>query len=435
MMKEAQLWKSYLNVFKNKPVDFFAIKYFFPHARDGFDIVIGNPPYVKKEHLSEEQIKNLEDNFTEETSSGKKPWSDDLYVHFIFRGFEFTKEHGNLNYITNDSFVGFKTKKRVRDLLLSKNLKQLIQCPEETFDATIYTAIFLAKNEKSNGEFIASSFYYPSYTLEEFSKVAEDYVKILPNNSFTYKENPIVDKLLSCDKFEDTFNFKDTGIHSGNVRKKLFFKDKPDESAKRLLQGRQIGRWAIWWDNPKAKYKFCNPDYEVKPVPGIGRGGKPSKKDEYWNFCGEISNHHKPERLLIRQTADEIIAAFQSEKEDGQFYTDNTLFTVLPSEQGANLKYALCLLNSSTINYYYRRVSMEEGKVLAQVKTGILNKLPYKSVEDKKEFIELANKIIKIKRKNPEVDVSGIKEQIDELVMDLYELTDVEKEIIRYQEI
>ena len=41
------LWASYKNLFENKPVGFFDPKYFFPGVKNGFDIVIGNPPYAK----------------------------------------------------------------------------------------------------------------------------------------------------------------------------------------------------------------------------------------------------------------------------------------------------------------------------------------------------------------------------------------------------
>ena len=42
---DLRLWQSYTNIFKNDTVGFFDIKYFFPQV-DGFDVVIGNPPYV-----------------------------------------------------------------------------------------------------------------------------------------------------------------------------------------------------------------------------------------------------------------------------------------------------------------------------------------------------------------------------------------------------
>ena len=45
------LWESYKNVFKHEAVGFFDIKYFFPQVKDGFDVVIGNPPYVLVQSL------------------------------------------------------------------------------------------------------------------------------------------------------------------------------------------------------------------------------------------------------------------------------------------------------------------------------------------------------------------------------------------------
>ena len=44
-------WKVTRISFKNEPVRFFEIKYFFPDVKGGFDIVIGNPPYVRQESI------------------------------------------------------------------------------------------------------------------------------------------------------------------------------------------------------------------------------------------------------------------------------------------------------------------------------------------------------------------------------------------------
>lgn len=197
-----------------------------------------------------------------------------------------------------------------------------------------------------------------------------------------------------------------------------------------MIQGRQIERWSVWWDSPSAKFKYCDPNYEPKDSYGIGRGGKPSNLKEYWGYRrgGDVNNHFVPERVLIRQTADNIFGAYQSIDKDGQFYTDNTLFTVILKEEGGSLKYFLAILNSKILNYIYKYLSMEEGKVLAQVKTALVEQLPV--VYDKKrekEVVSIVDELINRKRANHGCDVSDLELQLDELVCDIYGLTDVDK--------
>ncbi len=410
-------------------------------GKDGFDVVIANPPYVKKENLDASVVEELEKCFTEEKNNKVNHWSDDLYVHFIFRGTKIVRDGGTVTYITNDSFVGLSRKIRVRHLLLKYNLLNLIRCPIETFEATIYTAVFIMQKLKSENKFYESGiFVYPKFIYEHLGLVPFDVINTLPHKSLIFA-NPILKiykKFINSDKVKDYLNILDTGIHSGNVRGKIFFQEKTKGNLSRLLQGKQIERWGIFWDGAKAKYKYCDVNYAPKNRKGIGRKGQPSKRNEYWNFCGDINNHHQPERLLMRQSDDDLVVARQSEKEHGRYYTDNTLFTVFSKnkEQKDSLKYAIALLNSKFLNAIYHFLSQEEGKTLAQVKIGLVNELPFK-IGNQDAIISLVNKILAITKDNDyqqnlakRAKVNKYEKQIDQLVYKLYNLTPEEIAII-----
>ena len=187
------------------------------------------------------------------------------------------------------------------------------------------------------------------------------------------------------------------------------------------------------WDSPKAKYMFCDIGYEPLPIPGIGRGGKPSPKNEYWHFCGDIENHHQPARLLMRQSDDDLIVAYHSEATSGRFYTDNTLFTILPKSQKTDLKYFLALFNSRLLNFIYHAISQEKGKSQAQVKIKVVQKLPVivPSEEEQRPIIALVDEILSAKAADPAADITDQEKEIDCLVYDLYELTGDEKAIVK----
>jgi hypothetical protein len=92
--------------------DYFIEQVVFPgifnkeNVKPGFDIVIGNPPYVNTKLISSMGINNkLEEEYG---------YCDDLYNHFTFRGLELLKSGGLLSYITSDTFLTLQTKKNMR---------------------------------------------------------------------------------------------------------------------------------------------------------------------------------------------------------------------------------------------------------------------------------------------------------------------------------
>jgi len=397
-----------------------------------FDIVIGNPPYVKIEHLSDSVLEELKDNYSELRNGKKKQWADDLYVHFIFRSYDLIGSHGTVCMITNDSFIGLESKARVRNKLLNENLIQLIRCPKETFAATIYTAIFLtSRTSKKSETYMGAKFTLGGIGITDKNIVKKSYILKLPDTRFVLKEDKLVSRLLGSKELKDFLSVIDTGIDSANVRPKMFFKEENEHAKKKLLQGKQIERWAIWWDSPSAKYKYCDPTYVPKDVMGTGRGGnKPSVSKEYWSYRrgGNEKYHYVEERILLRQTADSIFAAYQNLEEDGQFYTDHTLFTVIAHREDVSLKYFLGLMNSKLLNYVYRFLSMQEGKILAQVRTALMEQLPIVYDFDKEPaVVALVEEIISRRRSNHGCDVSDLESKLDQLVCDIYGLDEEER--------
>jgi len=104
--------------------------------KNGFDIVIANPPYVstKGEHSTPKADLKRHYGF-----------ADDLYSHFFFRSFEILKPKGILSFITSDTFLTINTKMNLRKLLQSKKIIELIKTAD-VFDAMVSPAITIAQN-------------------------------------------------------------------------------------------------------------------------------------------------------------------------------------------------------------------------------------------------------------------------------------------------
>ena len=405
---------------QNATADFFDPEWMFG-IMGGFDVVIGNPPYAKTERLSTTQRNQLSKHYS---------WAGDLYDYFIFAGFDLASEKGIFSYIANDSYVALPTKHRIRDLFLKNQLLHLVKAPANTFEASIYTAIFILlksgvdeSHAYMSGEMNSPDFQYHSNGAVEYATIHK-----IPDRKFLLSgKNDWVLRLFALENVEKFCDVLDTGIDSGNVRIKIFFKEN-NGRRHRLLQGKQIQRYSLEWDSPKARYLFCDVDYEPLPIPGIGRGGKPSKRNEYWKFRGNIENHHQPERLLMRQTDDDLIVAYHSEAKSGRFYTDNTLHTILPKSQKTNLKYFLALFNSRLLNFVYHAISQEQGKSQAQVKIGVVKKLPVvvPAEEEQRPIIALVDDILAAKAADADADTAEKQKEIDKQVYALYNLTQEE---------
>ncbi|MES2649849.1 MAG: N-6 DNA methylase [Bacteroidota bacterium] len=131
-----------LAIFKDTIKDYFIERVVFPGIfnRDcmnpGFDIVIGNPPYVNTKLISSMGItKKLEEEYG---------YVDDLYNHFTIRGFELLKSGGLLSYITSDTFLTLQTKKNMRMHFLGIANKKAIEGQADLFDEQLQEHIPIA---------------------------------------------------------------------------------------------------------------------------------------------------------------------------------------------------------------------------------------------------------------------------------------------------
>jgi len=202
--------------FKHTIKDYFIERVVFPgifnkeSKNPGFDIVIGNPPYVNTKLISSMGIsKKLEEEYG---------YCDDLYNHFTFRGLELLKKGGLLSYITSDTFLTLQTKKNMRmeflgiptitktgDGLFAEEKKVLPECrlteiinTPKAFAAFVNTAIFTIEKasveEKSN--LIYMDIRYPNSETFQISNEEWKQIKTSKENISGWER--ILDKSFSA---------------------------------------------------------------------------------------------------------------------------------------------------------------------------------------------------------------------------------------------
>jgi len=148
---------------------------------DGFDIVIGNPPYVSTKGVQENDKKVLMQQFG---------FADDLYNHFYFKGIQLLKEKGLLTYISSKTFWTIQTKKNLRQLLLKNKLLQLVDTANPFESAMVDTCITIVQKDKANDYEIRFIDISNGWDKKQEYKVKNIVYKNVVNNVF-FKPNEL----------------------------------------------------------------------------------------------------------------------------------------------------------------------------------------------------------------------------------------------------
>ena len=179
--RDAKLWESYNNLFKHESVGFFEIKYFFPKAKTGFDVVIGNPPYLESRNkLFNKEIKN---KYQEEIKSrGNEKFitgGADLLIYFYEISVYLIKRNGIITFITQNSWLHSDYGKKFQNFLLAQtNAKAIIDSDYKYFDSykgpnvNAVISIFIGNNSNVN-----NIIYFARY-FKDFAEVQYSYSKI-----------------------------------------------------------------------------------------------------------------------------------------------------------------------------------------------------------------------------------------------------------------
>ncbi len=435
----------------------FDFKLFFSEVwreKGGFDVVIGNPPYVRQE-LFKEYKNYLQHNY-KNVYDGRA----DLYTYFVKKGFDILQQQGVLSLITSNKFIVRGYGEKLRKLLSNeKRIRTLINFGElPVFKASVDSSIIIAQNHKP------VMFDYLRYAQATQKEHFEDIYKFLAKNSNTKqitelkeswvfkdqnsmrvleKLNRIENKLI--DVFEIFGGIK-TGcdeafIIDDSIRQTLIKKDKNSEKLiKPWYRGRDIQKWS----SVPSLFIIYIPQNEIdiEEFPAI---------IEHLNeYKSTLENRATNQNWFeLQQPQKRFTSLFESEKiiyseiatemrallDKGKAYGTMKMFFIPYNPV------VLAILNSSLFDWYARMNFSSLGDPWnggrLEFKTIYMSKVPiplsYKS--EKKQIEILITYVTLLKEKKAELSYMFFEQLLNSLVFELYfpeEIKSAGKEILKH---
>jgi hypothetical protein len=449
---EKQL-RQYTSSRKIRP--FFPWKLYFSEVfqeKNGFDIVIANPPYIRQENIDFKETLKEEYIIYDSVS--------DLYTYFYEKGFNILKQVGVLTYITSNKFLRARYGKHLRNYLqVNVSIKDVINFgSQHMFEATTNTLIFIANKGKNQNTVFD---YSDNIEVPEKIKFPQS---ALQDGEWTIEKPEIINLKSKIEKMGISlkeWNIKiNYGIKTGyneafiidlDTRDRICQKDqKSSEIIKPIIRGRDIKRYH-YVDSGKYLIATHN-GYTTKngkKLNPVNIYNYPFLKKHFDNYKQYLEKR-KDMGITIYNLRDcAFMDDFFYEKIIWHELTNINKFAYSDKEDyllagsffmvGESLKYLLAVLNSKLCLFYFSLICNSSGMDTIQWKKFALEKLPIMKIDNVKQqpFIDMVDKIINITKQNDyllnkekQKKVKELEEQIDQMIYQLYNLTEGEIEIV-----
>jgi hypothetical protein len=388
--QDAQAWAAQNNYFHWK-LEFPEVFYDSSGEKlseSGFDVIIGNPPWVSFGLRDVGKISDSEKNYIR-SNFRTAEYKISTYPLFIEKAVSLCHSSGLHSFIVPDSFLLGMYFQNTREFLLDNTSLNNLKLIMEDFweDAEIGSSVIytLSANESENTLEIGIA-----ETLKKFEKgksetdvIPQKYFEDQYRQQFRIIVDPIQRRII--EKIESqNFVIEDIGefysgcigrygqksIKSNKKRDQYTIKNKSgdpvvednnasDHWEKLLPSGSNIAPYAIFWDET---YVYVNPEEEVRK--------------KYAKSGFDLAMYEGP-KLFVRQTGDSLVAAVDVNK----YFCLNNMH-VLRIDEGYSEYQVGAILNSNLLEFYYKSISLEKGRTMAQTDIDDLENLPVPQTEN-----------------------------------------------------
>lgn len=476
----ANLKKEYDNIFNLESNHPFEWRFEFPEILDddgnfkGFDLIIGNPPYIRQEELKE-----LKPHLAKNYKVYKG--TSDIYTYFYELGFNVLKDSGGvLSYITSNKYTRAGYGEALREFLL-KNVKFLEYTDLngiKVFDsATVDASILCFEKSKSKDnkfKYLALSneiLKTCAYDIGLYKDFAEFSQNSLSKESFTFSDENTsalkakIERIGTPLKEWQGLNiyrgiltgYNEAFIITTEKRNEILANCK-DEAEKELtaklirkmLRGRDIKRYSYEWAGLWVIGTFPSLKLDIEQYPALkqylsqflprieqsGEKGCRKKTSNKWFETQDNIAYYEEfekEKIVWNRISSDLCFSYDNQK---NFILDSMFSITFYSN--INLKYLIANLNSSISKFWIKNNAATLGDGIYGAKIYI-EKLPIPKINSKNqklvdELINLVDEILKAKEQNKNASTQELENKINSLTYKLYNLTEDEIKIIENKE-
>lgn len=415
-----------------KQKDFFLWDVYYAEVfteKGGFDIVIGNPPYINIENLESSIKEYLYNNY--ESCIGRT----DIYVAFVDHSIYLLNKSGILSFIIPYAFTNQKYGTVLRKKIIENNhILEILDTSEFfVFEATVKNIVlFICQKMNESETSIKRVTSFNDFELNNFVTHNLPQRSFLTLKDYRFETKPIVDNIPLKEKISnDALLFNDICFIAYGAR--LNHKNKP------------ISKDFYIHSQYKNGYKAFIEGKNIERYNHTQNGWLNYRPNEHYNsMFPELFENDKI--MFINVVKDRLRFSFDSQ----HLYNSHTVINCvlwhllikashtsirrninqLRITQSSNYDYSylLAVLNSKLINWYFICFLSEKLHFYPDD----AKQLPIKKLAktEQNDFVRITNEILKCKKQNPEADTKHLEDQIDIMVYKLYNLTYAEVEII-----
>ena len=426
---------------------------FRPEYDGGFDVVIGNPPYVQLQSMGEMSDVYAQCGYEVYHKMG------DLYCLFYEQGCKLLKENGYLGFIASNKWLKINYGESLRKYLVTKmNPLLLVDFPGVPVfeDATVDPQILIVQKQKYNGKTFACAIKAKDENISDFVEYNKMALN-LTSEPWTIRDGRISNILTKMDARDKALKDLPIDINYGvktgyneaffideETRKRLIKEDpKSEELIKPLLRGRDI---SAWYSAPSGQYMistFPALSLNIDEYPTIknhllsfgferleqsGKPGSRKKSVNKWFETQDPINYYNDfasAKIVYPNMTKYLPFSYD---ETGAICNDKA-FIITSKDKSFSLKYLLAILNTSIVKFWIRCVCPELGEDRREVRKVYFENLHIPET-DQQPFIDLADRMLalnkdlqskrarflrRLKDNMPDIKITGTLETFDTL--------------------
>ena len=401
---------------QNIPSDFFDKEWMFG-IKDGFDIVIANPPFIDSEGMVNIGQKYLREYISKNFTMAKGNW--DIYIAFFEIGFINLNKKGILTFITPDKWISKPFGAELRKNLID-NIYTILKAGRKIFESSKVDSI-VSFFKKTHCEKL-KIFNFENNSIIIKSEINKKILK--PPFSFDYLFSNNLKLILKIETFPNrilnSFNCENACATSDAYKLKPLIIDLSknnldNDNQLKIINTGTIGKYVSKWGNKKMTYLG---NKYICPVV--------SKKEFFNLFKKSYAKKSVSPKIIIKGLSlMDVCLDF-----DGSIIPGKSTLIIINDDIN-QLKFLLAILNSKLILFFikekYQSSSYNEGISFTKY---MINNLPIPIISDSKQksLISVVDQILIDKKAGK--DTQMLEDQIDLMVYKLYELTYEEVKIV-----